>query len=68
MANSKDDNILVTAAKTVGRAAGKIAALAGAEAAPSTSEPKATKPGKLAPKQKNRLPRKVKKQRQKAAA
>jgi hypothetical protein len=54
------ENILVTAAKGLGAAAGKIAALAGAK--PETPKsPKNVKKPKLASKGKSRLPRKQKK-------
>jgi|HubBroStandDraft_1064217.scaffolds.fasta_scaffold221208_2 hypothetical protein len=59
-----DDNILVSAAKAIGSAAGKIASLAGAppEVRPAT---KSTKVGKLPKKEGHRLPRRQKKAQQK---
>jgi hypothetical protein len=59
-----DDNVLVSAAKAIGSAAGKIASLAGAtpEARPPA---KSTKVGKLPKKQGHRLPRRQKKAAQK---
>jgi hypothetical protein len=62
----KEDSVLVSAAKVVGSAAGKVAALAGAsESQPAT---KSSKVGKLLKKDKHRVPRKQKKAAQKAAA
>ena len=58
-----EESILATAAKAIGTAAGKIAALAGVAPSP----PKVKKP-KLQKKNKSRLPRRQKKARQKAAA
>ena len=58
---ANDEGLLVAAAKTIGKAAGtagKVAHLAGATA-PATSTPR--KKGKLAPKNKSRLPRRQKK-------
>ena len=67
MARKKDsppeDTLLVSAAKAIGTAAGKVAHIAGAAPAP----PKPKK-GKLQPKNKKRLPRKVKKAQKKTAA
>jgi hypothetical protein len=64
-----EGSILVAAAKTVGAAAGKIAALAGvAEPAPTPAKPKAIKPMKLQKKNKSRLPRRQKKALRKAQA
>jgi hypothetical protein len=62
-----EENILVSAAKVVGTAAGKIAALASApfEARPAV---KSAKVGKLPKKQKGRLPRRQKKAQQKTPA
>jgi hypothetical protein len=59
-----EDNILVSAAKAIGSAAGKLASLAGAppEARPPA---KSTKVGKLPKKKTNRLPRRQKKALQK---
>jgi hypothetical protein len=59
-----EDSVLVSAAKAVGSAAGKIASLAGAalEARPAT---KSTKVGKLPKKQGHRLPRRQKKAQRK---
>jgi hypothetical protein len=82
MAKKKDDTkeqpaegLLVSAAKKVGKAAGKIAAAvegAPADAAPAAPpappKPKAVKIPKLAKKNKPRLPRRQKKAQQKAAA
>lgn len=65
------DGIITTAAKKLGTVAGKVAAAVGA--APETSSTEAppvkqpsTKVSKLEKKNKNRLPRKEKKARQKA--
>jgi len=60
-----EDPILVSAAKVIGAAAGKIASLAGA-APPAT--PKTPKVGKLLKKSGSRLPRKQKKAQQKKMA
>ena len=54
------DSILLTAAKGLGAAAGKIAALAGAKPQTPTS-PKNVKKPKLAGQNKSRVPRKEKK-------
>jgi hypothetical protein len=61
-----EEGPLVSAAKAIGSVAGKVAALAGAEAKPP-SPPKVKIP-KLQPKNKTRLPRRQKKALQKAAA
>ena len=62
-----EDNILVSAAKAIGSAAGKLASLAGAppEAKPAA---KSRKVGKLPKKQGHRLPRRQKKAQQKASS
>jgi hypothetical protein len=62
-----ESNVLVTAAKAIGTAAGKIASLAGvpAEERPAT---KSKKVGKLLKKDGHRLPRRQKKAQQKKAA
>ena len=81
MAKKKDaqeapeEGVLVAAAKKIGKAAGKVAAVAGVtaeeptEAAPPAPKPqtKSVKVPKLAKKDKSRLPRKEKKAQQKAA-
>ena len=59
------DITLVTAAKEIGGAAGKVASLAGVKAEKPPSPPKVVIP-KLAPKNKSRLPRKQKKALKKA--
>jgi hypothetical protein len=65
-APEKEDNVLVSAAKAIGTAAGKVASLAGAsESQPAT---KSSKVGKLLKKDKQRVPRKQKKAAQKAAS
>ena len=61
------DNPLVTTAKVIGKAAGKIAALTGTSK-PESSEQKAKPSGKLPKKDKSRLPRRQKKAQKKAAA
>lgn len=67
-AEAKDD-ILTSAAKAIGSAAGKIASLAGVtEAAPPPLNRKSTKPAKLQKKNNPHVPRKVKKAQKKAAA
>ena len=68
----EDESLLVTAAKTIGKAAGTIAAASGlAPASDREAPPKPKTPrGRLAPKNKARLPRrqkKVQKKMQKAA-
>jgi hypothetical protein len=69
MARKKEEqapeSVVVAAAKVIGKAAGKIAALAGASG-PELKAP-AVKRGRLAPKDKSRLPRKQKKAQKKAA-
>jgi hypothetical protein len=72
------EGVLATAAKAIGKAAGKAAKLTGAAAdapaadAPAVDapppQPKKVKVPKLAPKNKARLPRKVKKAQQKQKA
>ena len=64
-----EEGLLVGAAKAIGGLAGKVAAAVGVgEASPGgTPPPGAAKPGKLAPKNKSRLPRREKKARKKAA-
>jgi F420-0:gamma-glutamyl ligase len=59
-----EDSVLVTAAKAIGSAAGKVASMAGAAPTP----PAKPKRPKLQAKNKHRLPRKVKKAQKKAAA
>jgi F420-0:gamma-glutamyl ligase len=65
--HEEDGSILVNAAKVIGAAAGKIAALASAplEARPAA---KSAKVGKLPKKQGHRLPRRQKKAQQKKPA
>jgi hypothetical protein len=58
-AEEAPESILVTAAKGLGTAAGKVAALAGVKAEPTP--PAKPKIPKLASKNKSRLPRKKKK-------
>jgi hypothetical protein len=62
-----EESALVTAAKAIGKAAGKVAALAGAEVTPPRT-PKTPRIGKLVKKNKKRLPRREKKAQQKATA
>jgi hypothetical protein len=63
------DDVLTGAAKAVGRAAGKIASLAGvAEPAPAPQHRVSMKPAKLQKKNNPHLPRKMKKAQKKAAA
>jgi len=65
-----DESLLVTVAKTIGHAAGKLSVKAGIE--PSPESQKATPPTpkipKLAPKNKSRLPRRQKKALQRSTA
>ena len=67
---SKEENLLVSAAKTIGKAAGKIAAVSGVQLPPEAGQSAhAPRPkGKLAPKNKARLPRRQKKARKKAGS
>jgi hypothetical protein len=60
-----EENLLISAAKTIGKAAGKIAAATGVQ--PAAAEPPRPKKKreKLAPKNKGRLPRRRKKARKK---
>ncbi len=60
-----DDSVIVTAAKAIGEAAGKVAVLTGVAAPAPPAKPKI---GKLKPKNKARLPRKEKKAQKKKAA
>jgi hypothetical protein len=60
------ESILVTAAKGLGAAAGKVAAAVGVKAE-TPPKPAKVKIPKLAPKNKSRLPRKEKKALKKAA-
>ncbi len=61
-----EDGILINAAKTIGTEAGKVAALAGVDAAPrQPSKPKAARFQKT---NKSRLPRREKKAQKKAAS
>ena len=61
-----EDSVLIDAAKTIGTAAGKIAALVGVDAPPR--KPSAPKVPKLKKKNKSRLPRREKKALKKAAS
>jgi hypothetical protein len=64
---TQDESILVSAAKTIGTTAGKIAKLAGVE--PEPHEPaQSQKVPKLAKKDKHRLPRREKKALQKSSS
>jgi len=62
--HDQHEGLLVSAAKTIGKAAGKIAAASGIKPETETSaQPKPRKrPGTFAPKNKSRLPRRQKKQ------
>jgi len=62
-----DDSLLVTAAKTIGKAAGKIAAVSGIQSQPETTPARGSE-GKLAPKNKSRLPRRQKKAQKKSGS
>ncbi len=69
MADEKESKggLLVSAAKKVGAAAGKIASLTGVAAAHETEPaPKAAHKGKLPKKNKSRLPRREKKAQRRA--
>jgi hypothetical protein len=61
------DDALTSAAKAIGAAAGKIAAVAGV-AEPAPAPKKSMKPAKLVKKNNPHLPRKLKKAQKKAAA
>jgi hypothetical protein len=65
-----EDSVLTATAKAIGKAAGKVASLAGVEPAPAPAPPHtiSMKPPKLQKKNKHRLPRWEKKAKQKAAA
>ncbi len=62
-----EESLLVKAAKKIGQVAGKVASL-GKSAEPETKRAKPAHSGKLQKKNKSRLPRKLKKERKKAAA
>jgi hypothetical protein len=73
-----DENAIVSAAKAIGKAAGKVAGLAAGESQPETGEQQPPAPpaprstakvvkGKLPKKNKERLPRRLKKVQRKAA-
>jgi hypothetical protein len=62
---SNEESLLVTTAKTIGKAAGKIAAVSGV-VSPDAGQSARTPKGKLAPKNKARLPRRQKKAQKKA--
>jgi hypothetical protein len=68
MPNKDKKNILVSAAKTIGTIAGKVASVANGDAGPGldAASSKATKKGKLLPKNKARLPRREKKAQRKS--
>ncbi len=61
------EGLLVGAAKAIGGLAGKVAAAVGAGEHGTSPAAPAKKNGKLAPKNKSRLPRREKKARKKAA-
>lgn len=61
-----EDSILIDAAKSLGAAAGKIAAVVGVDAPPP--QPKAKKAARFQKKNKSRLPRREKKALKKAAS
>jgi hypothetical protein len=63
-----EEGALVSAAKAIGAAAGKVAAMAGAALEPKVPSPPKVKIPKLQPKNKTRMPRRQKKALQKAAA
>lgn len=67
---NQEENLLVSAAKTIGKAAGKIAAVSGVQQQPQAGQPAHAhkSKGKLAPKNKARLPRRQKKARKKAGS
>jgi len=62
-----EESILVSTAKAIGTAAGRIAKLAGASANETTEPAKSQKVPKLPKKDKSRLPRKEKKALQKSS-
>ena len=64
MAKAEEGSALVDAAKAIGKAAGKIASIAGASAEPPAPKRRA-KTGKLPKKNKSRLPRLEKKAQKK---
>jgi hypothetical protein len=61
------EGLLVGAAKAIGGLAGKVAAAVGVNEHETSPATPTTKSGKLAPKNKSRLPRREKKARKKAA-
>ncbi len=61
-----DDNLLVTAAKAIGSAAGTVAASVGIHEAPASIVTAKPARAKLAPKNKSRMPRRQKKALHKA--
>ncbi len=67
--HDNEEGLLVSAAKTIGEAAGKIAAATGARPEPQPQPDEQPKPrnrrGRLPPKNKSRLPRRQKKQAKK---
>ena len=66
---SAEEGVLVAAAKTIGKAAGTVAALTGMESAPKTTARVRTRPAGMLPKKNNaHLPRKLKKAQRKAQA
>jgi hypothetical protein len=65
---NNEEPVLVTVAKAVGSAAGKIASIAGATSEAPAPAPRMEKKGKLLPKNTTRLPRKQKKANQKRQA
>jgi hypothetical protein len=65
---TEQEGVLVSTAKAIGKAAGKVAKLSGIEGeAPAKPKAKSSAEGRLPKKNKSRLPRKVKKQRKKVA-
>jgi hypothetical protein len=62
--NTKD-NVLVNAAKAIGAAAGKVVSLVGTTPDGTPLRAKSAKKGKLPKKDKNRLPRRLKKAQKK---
>ena len=62
------DDLLTSTAKAIGKAAGKVAAIAGAEPTPAPEHKQSVKIPKLQKKNNPHLPRRLKKAQKKAAA
>ena len=65
---SAEEGVLIAAAKTIGKAAGTVAALAGIESSSPPPPSNSTAKGRLPKKGKTRLPRRQKKAQNRAAS